>query len=74
MAGLFNLSVVLPQLVSSFAVGDIVQAFDNKTVLFVICTVTVAFSSVAWFFVKEPKDEMTENPVLLDEKIDDYQK
>jgi maltose/moltooligosaccharide transporter len=72
--GLFNLSVVLPQLVSSFAVGDIVQAFDNKTVLFVICTVTVAFSSVAWFFVKEPKDEMTENPVLLDERIDDYQK
>lgn len=69
--GLFNLSVVLPQLVSSFAVGDIVQAFDNKTVLFVICTVTVAFSSVAWFFVKEPKDEMTENPVLLDEKIDE---
>ncbi len=69
--GLFNLSVVLPQLVSSFAVGDIVEAVENKTVLLVICTVTVAFSAIAWFLVKEPKDEMTENPVLLDEKIED---
>lgn len=69
--GLFNLSVVLPQLVSSFAVGDIVQAVDNKTVLLVICSVTVAFSSIAWFFVSEPKDELTENPVLVDEKINE---
>ena len=68
--GLFNLSVVLPQLVSSFAVGDIVQAVDNKTVLLIICSLTVAFSSVAWFFVREPVDEMTENPVLIDEEID----
>jgi maltose/moltooligosaccharide transporter len=68
--GLFNLSVVLPQLVSSFAVGDLVQAVDNKTILLVICSVTVAFSAVAWFLVSEPKDEMTENPALLDEKIE----
>lgn len=65
--GLFNLSVVLPQLVSSFAVGDIVQAVANKTVLLVICASTVGFSAVAWFLVKEPEDEMTENPVLADE-------
>ncbi len=68
--GLFNLSVVLPQLVSSFAVGDLVQTFDNKTVLLVICSVTVAISAICWFMVKEPKDEFTENPVLMDEKID----
>ena len=68
--GLFNLSVVLPQLVSSFAVGDIVNTVENKTVLMVICSITVAFSAIAWFLVKEPKDEMTENPVLLDEKIE----
>jgi len=37
----------------------------------VICSITVAFSAIAWFLVKEPKDEMTENPVLLDEKIDE---
>jgi MFS family permease len=69
--GLFNLSVVLPQLVSSFAVGDLVQTFDNKTVLLVICSVTVAISAICWFMVKEPKDEMTENPALMDEKIDE---
>ena len=69
--GLFNLSVVLPMLVSSFGVGDIVEAVDNKTVLLVICTLTVGFSSLAWFFVKEPVDEQTENPVLLDEEIDE---
>ncbi len=68
--GLFNLSVVLPQLVSSFAVGDIMQAVDNKSILLVICAVTVAFSAGAWFLVSEPKDEMTENPVLMDEKIE----
>lgn len=54
--GLFNLSVVLPQLVSSFAVGDIVEAADSKTVLMVICAVTVGFSALAWFLVKEPED------------------
>ncbi len=69
--GLFNLSVVLPQLVSSFAVGDLVQTFDNKTVLLVICSITVAISAICWFMVKEPKDEMTENPALMDEKIDE---
>ena len=69
--GLFNLSVVLPQLVSSFAVGDLVETFDNKTILMIICSITVGFSAIAWYFVKEPKDQMTENPALMDEKVED---
>jgi len=69
--GLFNLSVVLPQLVSSFAVGDIVESVENKTVLMIICTVTVAFSAIAWYLVKEPVDEQTDNPALIDEKIEE---
>ena len=69
--GLFNLSVVLPQLVSSFAVGDIVESVENKTVLIVICAITVAFSAFSWFLVKEPEDEQTENPVLQDSDADD---
>lgn len=68
--GLFNLSVVLPQLVSSFAVGDIVSAFDNKTILIAICAITVAISAVCWFMVKEPRDVATQNPAILDEKIE----
>lgn len=56
--GLFNLSVVLPQLVSSFAIGDLMEAADNKTVLMVICSVTVGFSALSWFLVKEPVDDV----------------
>ncbi len=62
--GLFNLSVVLPQLVSSFAIGEIVEAVDNKTILMLVCAVTVGLSAVSWMFVKEPEDRMTENPVM----------
>lgn len=69
--GLFNLSVVLPQLVSSFAIGDIVSAVENKKVLLVVCSLSVAFSCIAWFLVKEPVDEQTENPALLDEEIEE---
>lgn len=68
--GLFNLSVVLPQLVSSFAIGEIVENVPNKTILLIICSVTVALSAICWFMVKEPVDEMTENPVLIDEEIE----
>ena len=69
--GLFNLSVVLPQLVASFGVGEAVEAADDKGLVFIICAGTVAFSSLAWFMVKEPEDEQTENPVLLDQEIED---
>jgi maltose/moltooligosaccharide transporter len=62
--GLFNLSVVLPQLVSSFAIGEIVEGVDQKTILLVICSVTVLASAIAWSFVREPVDRLTENPVL----------
>ncbi len=68
--GLFNLSVVLPQLVSSFAIGDIVSTVESKNVLMIVCSLTVAFSCIAWFLVKEPVDEQTENPVLLDQEIE----
>ncbi|MCH8495099.1 MAG: MFS transporter [Balneolales bacterium] len=55
--GLFNLSVVLPQLVSSFAIGEIVEAVPEKSVLLIVCSVTVLASAIAWSFVREPKDK-----------------
>ncbi|MFW5687652.1 MAG: MFS transporter [Bacteroidota bacterium] len=59
--GLFNLSVVLPQLVSSFAIGEVVQDVANKSVLLIICSVTVGLSALCWFLVKENRiDETTE--------------
>lgn len=53
--GLFNLSVVLPQLVASLGVGKAVSAAADKNVLFVICAVCLAISAVGWFAVKEEK-------------------
>ncbi|HSV87911.1 MAG TPA: MFS transporter [Bacteroidales bacterium] len=54
--GLFNLSVVLPQLVASLGVGELVSAIESKTVIFIIASTTIAFSAIAWSFVKEPVD------------------
>lgn len=51
--GLFNLSVVLPQLVASLGVGMAVSRFDDKNVVFWIAAVCLAISSVSWFTVKQ---------------------
>ncbi len=59
--GLFNLAVVLPQLVASFGVGQAVSEAPNKSLIFIISTVTLAISAVLWFFVKEDKLEVLKN-------------
>ena len=51
--GLFNLAVVLPQLVASFGVGQAVNEAPNKSLIFIISTFTLAVSATLWFFVKE---------------------
>ncbi|GAA0857229.1 MFS transporter [Aliiglaciecola litoralis] len=51
--GLFNLSVVLPQLVSSLGVGKFIEQVADKNMLFVVCGVCLAISAVCWFSVKE---------------------
>lgn len=51
--GLFNLSVVLPQLVASLGIGEIVSRAENKSVIFVISAVSLAVSAVAWTLVKD---------------------
>ena len=53
--GIFNLSVVLPQLVASFKMGEIVNAAPDKSIVFVISAVTLAISGVLWLFVKNDK-------------------
>lgn len=59
--GLFNLSVVLPQLAASFGVGKIVNAAEDKNVVFIICAVCLAISAVSWFTVREEQ---------IDEEVD----
>lgn len=61
--GLFNLAVVLPQLVASFGVGQAVSEASDKSLIFIISAVTLAISSVLWFMVKEDQEpeEQTSN-------------
>jgi maltose/moltooligosaccharide transporter len=61
--GLFNLSVTLPMFVSSFGMAEIVDAVENKSIIFVLLAVTAALSAILWGFVKEPRDVFTEHPL-----------
>ena len=51
--GLFNLSVVLPQLVASLGVGKVVGNAQDKNILFVICAVCLLISAISWIGVKD---------------------
>jgi MFS family permease len=53
--GLFNLSVVLPQLVVSLGVALIVSRAPDKSVIFAVSAASLALSTVAWSFVREDK-------------------
>lgn len=53
--GIFNLSVVLPQLFVSLVLGTFVQNAADKNLIFVISAVSLAISAVLWFLVKESK-------------------
>jgi MFS family permease len=51
--GIFNLSIVIPQLLSSLVIGKIIEAYEDKSILFVICAVSLFISMLIWFNVKE---------------------
>lgn len=53
--GLFNLSVVLPQLVASFGIGQAISAAQDKSLIFIISAVTLSISAILWMLVKEEK-------------------
>jgi len=51
--GLFNLSVVLPQLVVSLGVALIISRAPDKNVIFAVSAASLALSTIAWSFVRE---------------------
>ena len=53
--GIFNLSVVLPQLVASFKMGEVVNAAADKSIIFAICAVCLLISGILWIAVKDKK-------------------
>ena len=53
--GIFNLSVVLPQLVASFKMGEVVNNADDKSIIFAICAICLLISGILWISVKDKK-------------------
>jgi MFS family permease len=51
--GVFNLSVVLPQLLVSLFVGSVIQHAANKSVTFVISAVALGASASLWMMVRD---------------------
>ena len=51
--GLFNLSVVLPQLVVSLGIALFISRAPDKSVIFIISAASLALSTISWSFVKE---------------------
>ncbi|HZW39243.1 MAG TPA: MFS transporter [Ignavibacteriaceae bacterium] len=51
--GIFNLSVVLPQLIVSLFIGKWIQGAEDKNIIFLISTISLAISAVLWLFVKD---------------------
>jgi MFS family permease len=51
--GIFNLSVVLPQLFVSLVLGSVIQNAPDKAIIFLISGGSLAASSILWLFVKD---------------------
>jgi MFS family permease len=51
--GIFNLSVVLPQLVSSFLIGRLINHAIDKGLIFIISGASLAISALLWIFVTD---------------------
>ena len=55
--GIFNLSVVIPQILVSVGVGKLVGTAADKSLVFIICAASLAVSAVLWALLKEDRTE-----------------
>jgi len=53
--GLFNLSVVLPQLVVSLGVALMISRAPDKSIIFIVSAASLALSTISWSFVREDR-------------------
>ncbi|MGA2824420.1 MAG: MFS transporter [Bacteroidales bacterium] len=51
--GIFNLSVVIPQLVSSLLLGTFIKQAIDKSLIFIISGASLGISAILWIFVKD---------------------
>ncbi|HKJ33984.1 MAG TPA: MFS transporter [Balneolales bacterium] len=63
--GIFNLSIVLPQLVASFKMGEIINRAPDKSIIFIICTITLSISAILWLFIREKHKKEALLPNLI---------
>jgi maltose/moltooligosaccharide transporter len=57
--GIFNLSVVIPQLGVSLIIGGIVENYPDKTLIFMVSGVALAISAGLWLLVRDSKPSGT---------------
>jgi len=55
--GIFNLSVVIPQIIVSIFIGKMIEGAADKSLVFVICAIALAISAVLWALLKEDQTE-----------------
>ena len=53
--GIFNLSVVIPQLIVSLFIGKWISNVPNKNLIFIVSTISLAISAALWTLVKDNK-------------------
>lgn len=61
--GIFNLSVVLPQLIVSLVLGYFIQEAVDKNLIFIISGTTLAISALLWLLVKEKLVPVAKNQI-----------
>jgi MFS family permease len=60
--GVFNLAVVLPQMMSN-GVANVINQTGNYQLLYILCGLFVATSVVFWIFVREPESSNATNAI-----------
>jgi MFS family permease len=53
--GIFNLSVVLPQLFVSLVLGSVILQTEDKSIIFMISCCALALSAIVWLIVRESR-------------------
>ena len=61
--GIFNLSVVIPQLIVSLGIGYFIKEAVDKNIVFWISGISLAISAALWILVKETKSNKTEKAI-----------
>ncbi len=63
--GVFNLAVVLPQMMSN-GVANVIKQTGNYQLLYILCGLFVTTSVIFWIFVREPEATISSKGIKID--------